>query len=125
MSYYRIVLLTSIAVLGGCYKNTIKTGLQPGASSDHKAKFYIGGLVGEADFNMDQICPSGVAKIEESMEVPDVLLACVTCSIYTPVTVKVTCASGAAWHLMEDEVNGRTLVAATTITPLAPIDDGA
>lgn len=120
----RVFALSAVMTAStGCYKNTIATGLQPGASSDHKAKFYIFGLVGEADFDLDNICPSGISKIVESQEVPDVLLSCITCSIYTPVSVKITCASGTAWNLVPDEVNNRTLVVAVDSSPSS--DQGA
>ena len=110
MRSMKTVALAAAIALSGCYKNTIKTGAQPGATSDHKAKFYLYGLVGESNFNLDKICPSGVAKIEESAQFVDGLVGCLTCSIYTPITVKITCASGSAWNLTPDELNGRTLV---------------
>ena len=116
----------AVAVLAsGCYETTIETGAQPGATSDHKVQLYLYGLVGESNFNLDQICPSGVAKIEESAEFVDGLLGCLTCSIYTPITVKITCASGSAWNLTPDELSGRTLVTSAVSEDETTTDEGA
>jgi hypothetical protein len=125
MRSLRSASLAAAFLLSGCYKNTIQTGAQPGASSDHKAKFYVYGLAGEANFNLDQICPSGVAKIEESAEFVDSLVGCLTCSIYTPITVKITCASGSAWNLTPDELSGRTLVSTADAEDETTTDEGA
>ena len=123
MRSLRTASLAAAVLLAGCYKNTIQTGAQPGATSDHKAKFYVYGLVGESNFNLDQICPTGVAKIQESAEFIDGLVGCLTCSIYTPITVKITCASGSAWNLTPDELSGRTLV--STADDETTTDEGA
>lgn len=107
---HKTALLAPLLLAAGCMKTTITTGAPAGASSDHKAKFFIGGLIGETDFNLDQMCPTGVSKIEESAQFGDVLASCITCSIYTPRTVKITCASGSAYLITPDDENNRSLV---------------
>ena len=107
---HKTVLLAPLLLAAGCMKTTITTGAPAGAASDHKAKFFLYGLVGETNFNVDQICPTGVSKIEESAQFGDLLLSCVTCSIYTPRSVTISCASGSAYMVTPDEEIGRSLV---------------
>jgi hypothetical protein len=116
------ILLTTVALATGCMKTTVKTGAPPGATSDHTVKFFIAGLVGEENFNLDQMCPSGVSKIEEEIDFGNGLVACVTCSIYTPRSVKITCASGSAYLLSPDEEENRTLVSPALATNLTGLE---
>ena len=106
----KTMLLGPMLLAAGCMKTTITTGAPAGAASDHKARFFLYGLIGETDFNLDQMCPTGVSKIEDSAEFGDVLASCITCSIYTPRTVRITCASGSAYLITPDEENNRSLV---------------
>ena len=93
-----------LCLSGGCYKNTYMTGLPPsGVVSTHHAQFFIYGLVGEETFDMDAICPQGVAWFQNRMEVMDWAFSCLTCALYTPLTVEVRCASGQAWLAVPDE----------------------
>jgi len=91
-------------------KTTINTGAPAGASSTHKGKYFLYGLAGSAEFNLDQICPAGVSQIEQSAQVGDMLATCLTCSLYRPMTIKITCASGSAYMVTPDEANDRSLV---------------
>lgn len=94
-----LILVPLLVGLAGCMRTTISTGRPPGETHQMKATFFLFGVVGEENFDLSQICPGGVATIEQTSEVDDVLLSCITCSLYTPVTVRVTCASGAAYLL--------------------------
>jgi hypothetical protein len=101
----RLLALTLVLPLVGtsCYKNTYSTG-KPAAGEYHKEKvgFFIYGLIGEADVDLAQICPSGVAWFQNRMDIPDSLVSCLTCNIYTPMTVEVKCASGSAFLAVPD-----------------------
>ena len=109
-----LFMAASIASMSGCYVNTIKTGLPAGPTVvEKKAKFYIMGVVGEETFDLQQICPDGVAEIKESQEFADAVMQCITCGIYVPVTVKIRCASGAAYRLTPDEAQGGSWVEPT------------
>lgn len=99
-----------IGATTGCYKNTLQTGMPGAGSSDHKAKFFLWGLVGDNQFDLKQLCPSGVSEIIEQQAAGDVIVGCLTCGIYQPVTVSIRCASGSAFNLIPDEENNRTWV---------------
>ncbi len=103
--------LLAAAAAGGCYKNTYTTG-QPigGATHTVKANFFIYGLIGETTVNVDALCPNGVAWFQNRMDVPDALLSCITCSLYTPLTIEVRCASGQAWLAVPDDEESMTWI---------------
>ncbi len=120
MQIRRVLLLAPLALAMGCMKTTIKTGAPPGAVSEEKAVFWLYGLIGEENFNLDATCPNGVSRIEEFHDFGNVVGMCLTCSIYTPRTVKITCASGSSYLLTPDEENGRTLVTPALAANLTP-----
>lgn len=95
----------------GCYKNTYTTG-QPVGGSTHtvKASFFIAGLVGDATVDLDQLCPGGVAWFQNRMDPVDAILNVVTCSIYSPLTIEVRCASGQSYMAIPDEDAGLTWI---------------
>lgn len=104
-------LLIGALTTGGCYKNTIATGLPSGGGSHEEVvPFFLWGLAGEETFNLNQLCPEGVSYIEERREAPEVVLACLTLGLYSPVRVTVTCSSGKAWLLEPVPERGYTLV---------------
>jgi hypothetical protein len=109
----RSAALAALMIIGssGCYKNTYTTG-QPMGGSIHtlKATYFIFGLVGDASVDLDQLCPSGVAWFQNRMDPVDAVLTCVTCSLYTPLTIEVRCASGQAWLAVPDEDEGLTWI---------------
>jgi hypothetical protein len=97
-------LLATLLFVGGCYRNTIETGL-PAANAmpyQETAQFFLWGLV----------CPSGVTRIEEEQSPIDFVFGCVTCGIYSPRTVTITCASGSAFLLTPEPDAGLTVVSA-------------
>lgn len=93
-------------LLGGCYKNTMSTGAPDGEVHEATAKFYVWGLVGENSYDLDKLCPMGVSKIEEEMGAKDAIITGVTCSLVTPMTVRVTCSSGSAYLVQPDTTTG-------------------
>ncbi|MED5373134.1 MAG: hypothetical protein VX899_19100 [Myxococcota bacterium] len=103
------------ALMGGCYKNTIETGARAGESHTETVAFLLWGLVGDASFDVDKICPQGVARIEEEMGPVDAVLNCVTCSIYSPRTITITCADGRAYNLQENAETGMSTVVAMEV----------
>jgi hypothetical protein len=92
-SFLVVVLLF---VSTGCYHAIIDTGRpasgtvinQPWASS------FIFGLVPPPVVNTASQCPNGVSKVETQHSFLNGLVAAITLSIYTPITITVTCASG-------------------------------
>lgn len=112
-----VLLLGSTLLSSGCYKNTMATSLKPGAAQHEEVvPFFLWGLAGEKTFDLNQLCPQGVSRIEERQEFPEVALNCITLGIYSPVRVTVTCASGKAWLLDPHPEGGYTLAhPATTL----------
>jgi hypothetical protein len=106
----RSLFLLAALAFGGCYKNTYTTGLPAGNSQTIKATFFLYGLIGEETVNLNQLCPNGVAWFQNRMDVPDALLSCITCSLYTPLTIEVRCAAGNAWLAVPDEQQQLTWV---------------
>jgi hypothetical protein len=107
-------LLATLLLVGGCYRNTIETGL-PAANAmpyQETAQFFLWGLVGEETFDLKQICPTGVTRIEEEQSPIDFVFGCVTCGIYSPRTVTITCATGSAFLLQPEPDAGVTVVSA-------------
>lgn len=84
-----------VVALTGCYHATIETGLAPSPQVVEKAwaHGWILGLVPPATVETQQKCgPKGVSKVETQLSFPNMLVGNLTGGIYTPMSVKVTCA---------------------------------
>lgn len=90
----RVALIVGAVFLAGCYHATINTGLAPSAQVVEQpwAHSFIGGLVPPATLATQQQCPKGVSQVETQMSVVNLLANIVTGGIYSPMTIKVTCA---------------------------------
>ena len=79
---------------GGCYHATIETGATPSATvvEQQWAAGWIFGLVPPKTVNTSSQCQKGVAKVETQMSFLNGLVAAITFDIFTPMTIKVTCA---------------------------------
>lgn len=89
-------LLFAAALLGltGCYKVEINNISDGPAGLEHtkKAHTLIAGLVALNDINVNEVCGGkGALKVTTVHTFVDMLVAGITGSIYTPITVKVTC----------------------------------
>jgi len=82
-----------IAALG-CYHATVETGLTPSNQTIEKsfASGWIAGLVPPSTVATASKCPNGVAKVETKLSFVNQLVAWITAYIYTPMSIKVTCA---------------------------------
>lgn len=95
--------MPALLLLSGCMKNTYMTGRSYGGGAyTQKAHFFLYGLIGEKTVDLNQVCPDGTAWFQNRRTFGDGLVSCITCSIYTPVTIEVRCASGAAWLAVPD-----------------------
>lgn len=105
-----LLTLGLVALLGsGCMKNTYMTGQSYGGGTyTQKASFFIYGLIGEKTVDLNQVCPQGVAWFQNRRTIGDSLVSCITCSLYTPVTIEVRCAGGAAYLAVPDAGEGVT-----------------
>lgn len=81
-----------------CFHQVVQTGRAPGATVIEKpwTSTFIFGLVPAAEINTAAQCPGGVAVVETQRTFLNGLVGAITIGIYTPVDVKITCASGTA-----------------------------
>lgn len=91
---FLFVVLLSASVLSGCFVATIETGLP---ASDVKivnewAHCFVYGLVPPKVVETASKCSSGVAKVVTQHSFLNGLVAALTFSLYTPITIEVTCA---------------------------------
>ena len=99
MKVARAVTLAAVfLVASACYHQVVRTGRAPGTMVIDKSwtPTWIFGLVPATPIDVTQQCRNGVALVETQQTVPNVLVGIITLGIYTPVNVKVTCASGSA-----------------------------
>ncbi len=91
-----LVLAAFVFMLGGCYHATIDTGLAPGTEVIHQkfASCWVYGLVPPKTVMAMEKCTHGVALVETQYSFLNWLVGAVTFGIYTPMEIKVTCASG-------------------------------
>jgi hypothetical protein len=87
-----ILLLVGSA---GCFHATVETGLAPSTQVIEKpfASGWIYGLVPPSTVSTAAKCPDGVAKVETQLSFVNQLVSFITFEIYTPMTIKVTCAA--------------------------------
>ena len=97
----KIVIATLLALIlfsWGCYHATIDTGLEPGSQVIEQpfASGWIYGLVPPQTIETAERCPNGVARVETQISFVNYLVTAITFGIYTPMHIKVTCASSVA-----------------------------
>ena len=73
------------------YKNPNAT--QVGETKNAKQSFFLWGLVGGSEVNLQQMCPSGVAGIDSRSSGMDSIMAALTAGIYSPMSVEVHCSA--------------------------------
>jgi hypothetical protein len=85
----------SLMLLGGCYHATVETGATPSTVVIDQpfASSWIYGLVPPKLVTSSSKCPSGVAKVETQHSFVNGLVGVLTLGIYTPMQIKVTCAT--------------------------------
>ena len=91
-----LVAATLLVTLPACYHATIETGLPPSPKVIEKnfASGWIYGLVPPSPVKAMSECPSGVSRVETQLSFVNQLVNILTLGIYTPMSIKVTCASG-------------------------------
>src|SRR5262245_2409341 len=90
-----ITLLVTAVLLGtACYHAKIETGASPATQTIEKpwASGWLFGLVPPSQVETTQKCASGVAQVETQHSFLNMVAAGLTLGIYTPITIKVTCA---------------------------------
>jgi len=91
-----IPALIAALACSGCYHVTVITGAPSATQTIDKQwqNSFIIGLVPPPEISTKEGCPQGVAQVETERSFLNGLVGAVTYNIYTPMHVKVTCASG-------------------------------
>lgn len=90
--------------LSGCYHAQVTTGLEP-SSQVHEESFangWVYGLVPPSTVRAQEQCNSGVARVETKLSFLNMLVGNLTLGIYTPMHIKVTCATSSASVIHEN-----------------------
>ena len=100
---FLLAVVFSAVVLSGCFIATIETGLPP---SDTKivngwAACFVYGLIPPKIVETASKCPSGVAKVVTKHSFLNGVVAALTFSIFTPITIEVTCARSSEVSLID------------------------
>jgi hypothetical protein len=98
MTRLRTALLPCLALtVAACYHQVVRTELPPSPTVIERkwVPTWIFGLVAAKPIDFRQQCPSGAAVVETQQTFLNGLVGLVTIGIYTPQSVRVTCASGA------------------------------
>ena len=109
----KLAVVSLLLILAACYHATIETGLpaSPQVIEKSFASGWIYGLVPPSPVKAMSQCPNGVSKVETQLSFVNQLVNVITLGIYTPMSIKVTCAS-----------SGRSSVPGT---PEIKVGDGA
>jgi hypothetical protein len=92
------ILAAITLAASACFHQVVQTGRSPGSTVIDLpwTKSFIFGLVPPAEINTAAQCPGGVATVETQRSFVNGLVGTVTFGIFTPVSVRITCAGGAA-----------------------------
>lgn len=92
------LVLPLVLFTTGCYHQVVRTGATPSTQVIERpwTATYFFGLVPASTINTAAECPNGVAVVETQQTFPNGLLGVLTLGIYTPQTVRITCATGQA-----------------------------
>lgn len=90
------LLVVAALVFSGCYRVTVVTGAPAAAQTvdvpwQHS---FVYGIVPPQELNVGDRCPQGVAQVQTERSFLNGLVGALTWSLYTPIHVKVDCASG-------------------------------
>jgi hypothetical protein len=93
-----VALVVAVTLAAACYHVTVDTGRQPSGQTIEKpwANSFVYGLVPPQTVETASQCPNGVARVESQISFLNGLVAALTLSIYTPMTITVQCAAGGA-----------------------------
>ena len=84
--------------LAGCYHASVETGRASGSQHNEQgwAGSYFFGLVPPNTVEARSACPNGVSRVETKHSFLNGLVGIVTLSMYTPISIDVTCAAAPA-----------------------------
>ena len=91
----RLIATTAIFLCTGCYHATVETGATPAPEVIYQsfASSWVYGLVPPKTVEAQSRCTNGVSKTETQLSFVNGLVGILTLGIYTPMEIKVTCAT--------------------------------
>lgn len=92
-----LALLVSLTIVAtACYHQVVRTGAPPSGTVIERpwTATFVFGLVPATAINTAAECPAGVAVVETQQTFLNGLVGVLTLGIYTPQTVRITCAAG-------------------------------
>lgn len=89
------IVVSCLFVSVGCYHATVETAATPSPVMIEQgfASSWVYGLVPPSTVETAAKCPNGPAKIETQISFVNGLVGALTLGIYTPMSIKVTCAA--------------------------------
>ena len=114
-----ITLLVACATLSGCFKTSfVYNNVRPSGDVTEETRGHLlfGLVAPDKAYRADRVCPGGVQSVEYFESFGNICLSCITLSIYTPRTIKVTCAAGNAHNFYLNEQD--QVVAHESIDPV-------
>jgi len=104
--------LAAALLLSGCYTISYNGNRSAGGSEQSEwDNYFLWGLVGETNVDLQQVCPKGVASWKSQQTFVQGLIGIVTIGIYVPRSVIVQCGSGTAMELRLDPWTGDRVAA--------------
>ncbi|MYC15365.1 MAG: hypothetical protein F4Y39_16720 [Gemmatimonadetes bacterium] len=102
-----ILAVTVFFVVSGCYTATIDTGRKPSTIVVQKnwAHGWLFGLVPPSTVQVASKCTNGVAKVETQLSFPNQIANALTGGLYSPMTIRVTCAEKSDLSKIDSETN--------------------
>ncbi len=94
-----LIALVAVGILlSGCYHAQITTGKTASTTTVERpwAHGFLFGLVPPSVTNVAAECTNGVARVETKLSFVNMLASMITFSLYTPMSVSVTCAASSA-----------------------------
>ncbi len=90
----KLSLAGLLVAASACYHATVDTGLTPSSVVAEKswASGWLWGLVPPSTVETATKCPHGAAKVETQHSFLNMLVGALTGGIYSPMSIKVTCA---------------------------------
>lgn len=100
MTVWKSALAGALALIvtTGCFRQVVQTGRTPSTTVVEQpwVSTWIFGLVEAQPIDARTQCPSGVATVETQTSFLNGLVGILTLGIWTPQTVRITCATGTA-----------------------------
>ena len=87
--------LAAVIAATACARITVTSNATPSPTVVKKPQqhSFVAGLVPPTEVNVREECPNGVATVETAHSPANVLATLVTLGIWSPISVKVTCAT--------------------------------